>query len=415
MSWPYIRISLVLSHSSPGSYRATNANGDVAIMKKFRSLVPVLLVFVPVSLGAVALASCGSYPFATTGEAICSTPGGAKTGPSCAGAVTGTLPCDILENACQPCVSAHSTVRLIRTAYSGPLYRVQKLDGTTKDIGVKDGYADADSQNTFCTGTICTIPIIYDQSTQKNDLIPAVPGGAKATPGDPAIAKDLPITINGHSVFGLKFKLGQGYRVQFGKGTATGDSPETMYMVSSVSTPQEIQSACCFDYGNAETTAHDDGNGTMEAVYVGRGAIWGRGSGNESGPWVMADLENGLYPGWENKQDRGISTNTPLLYDFITAVLVGDTKEKNCGKGRFALYGGDATAGTLKTMWDGIRPEKTGYVPMQKQGSIILSVGGDNSDSDAGRFYEGAMANGASLKETVDALQVSIVAAGYGK
>ena len=94
---------------------------------------------------------------------------------------------------------------------------------------------------------------------------------------------------------------------------------------------------------------------------------------------------------------------------------MGDTADKNGGKGRFALYGGDATAGALETMYDGIRPEKPGYVPMAKQGSVILAIGGDNSDGDGGRFYEGVMANGAASKETVDALQAAIVAAGYGK
>jgi len=200
--------------------------------------------------------------------------------------------------------------------------------------------------------------------------------------------------------------------VQFGKGIATGDDPETMYMVTSQKT---FNNQCCFDYGNAETDAHDDGNGTMEAVYFGTGAVWGRGSGNDVGPWVMADLENGLYPGWEHKQDRNISTNKPLLYDFVTAALVGDTKEKNCGAGRFALYGGDATNGVLQTMWDGIRPQKNGYVPMQKQGSIILAIGGDNSENASGIFYEGVMVNGASTQATLDALQANIVAAGYGK
>jgi hypothetical protein len=95
--------------------------------------------------------------------------------------------------------------------------------------------------------------------------------------------------------------------------------------------------------------------------------------------------------------------------------VVGDTADKNQGKGRFALYGGDATSGVLKTMYDGIRPEKPGYVPMQKQGSVILGIGGDNSNGDGGRFYEGVMANGVATKETVDALQAAIVAAGYGK
>ena len=42
------------------------------------------------------------------------------------------------------------------------------------------------------------------------------------------------------------------------------------------------------------------------------------------------------------------------------------------GSNGFALKGGDATQGGLKTMWDGARPN--GYQPMKKQGSIILCV-----------------------------------------
>jgi hypothetical protein len=104
-----------------------------------------------------------------------------------------------------------------------------------------------------------------------------------------------------------------------------------------------------------------------------------------------------------------------LKYEYVTAMVVGDTSDKNNGKGRFALYGGDAATGPITQMYDGIRPEKVGYVPMKKQGSIILSIGGDNSDSDGGRFYEGVMANGAANKATIDALQETIVLAGYGK
>jgi hypothetical protein len=91
------------------------------------------------------------------------------------------------------------------------------------------------------------------------------------------------------------------------------------------------------------------------------------------------------------------------------------TADRNAGKGRFALYGGNATSGDLKTMYDGMRPEKIGYVPMQKQGSVVLSVAGDNSDRDGGRFYEGAIALGAANGETIDALQAAIVDAGYGR
>jgi len=377
----------------------------------------VVLVAVPVSLGAFAIACfdyssggvLGAIPGAAGSSASPSpgspTPSGGSSGVSS----TAILPCDVLENAGLPCVSAHSTVRVVVRDYNGPLYQVQQPNGTTLDIRAVGGYADAAAQDAFCSGG-CVIKVIYDQSSMGNDLTEAPPGSAKPTPGRPANAAGLPVTINGHSAYGILIRPGIGYRDVTPNGTAVIDQPQTIYMVSS---QHDLINGCCFDYGNAETTANNDGNGTMEAVYLGMGVIWG--TGVEGGPWVMADLENGLYPGWENGQDRNVSTATPLRYDFVTAVVVGDTADKNQGKGRFALYGGDATSGTLKQMYDGIRPEKPGYVPMRKQGSIILGIGGDNSNGGAGRFYEGVMANGAATKDTVDALQAAIVAASYGR
>ncbi len=340
--------------------------------------------------------------------------GGVVTGPA-------PLPCDVLEGAGHPCVAAHSTVRLLRTAYDGPLYQVCKgsatpgpssCQGEALDVGaVTGGYADAAAQDVFCAGEPCAITTVYDQSGRDNHLEPSPPGGAKATPGDPANAGDLPVWINGHAVYGMLLRPGMGYRagcdgctVAAGNGTAVGDEPESIYMITS---QHDLINGCCFDYGNAETTTYNDGNGAAEAVYFGMGVIWGTGSGE--GPWVMADLENGLYPGWGT-----VSTNTSLPHDFVTGVLVGDTADKNAGKGRFALYGGDATSGPLTTLWDGIRPEKDGYVPMQKQGSVVLSISGDNSDGDGGRFYEGVMVTGAATVGTVDALEAAIVAARYG-
>jgi len=328
-------------------------------------------------------------------------------------------------------VAAHSTVRVVYPGYTGPLYQLCKgtagtgpnscTSGTTKDIGSVGGYADAASQDTFCSGATCSISIIYDQSPMKNDLKVAPAGGAKNTPDSPASATALKISLNGHEAYGVLIKPNQGYRagcsgcgVVTPKGTATGDAAETEYMVTS---QNNLVDSCCFDYGNAETDSHDDGNGTMEAVYFGGGVVWGTGSpgGHTNGPWVMADLENGLYAGWENGQDQNISTNTPAKYNYVTAVLVGDTQDKNSNKGRFALYAADATTGSLKTMYDGIRPAKTGYVPMHKQGSIILGIGGDNSDSDGGEWFEGVMASGAASTTTLNSLQANIVAAGYGK
>ena len=324
--------------------------------------------------------------------------------------MTGDGPCDVLNNAGQVCVSAHSTVRQLVSSYLGNLYQLRRSDGQTAEVRFVDGYADAAVQRAFCAEASCTISIIYDQSGQGNDLIPAPSGAAKATPDNPAEAERLPVTLHGHSAFGVLIQPGIGYRKLFGNGTAKGDAPQTIYMVTS---QQDTVNGCCFNYGNAETTATDDGNGSVEAVYFGAGVVWGTGTGK--GPWVMAALENGLFAGWENHQDRNISTNTPLTHDFVTAVLVGDTADKNDGKGRFALYGGDATSGSLTAMYDGIRPQKPGYVPMQKQGSVILGIAGDNSAQAGGRFYEGVIANGAATAETLEAVQASIVAAGYGQ
>ena len=356
---------------------------------------------------------------------------GSSSSMSSATQTAGMGPCDILAAAGNPCVAAHSTVRPLYAAYTGPLYQVCKgggaagpnscAAGTTKDIGVVGGFADAATQNTFCTGATCTISIIYDQSSNHSDLKPGPAGGAKNSPDLPAPANALPTTISGHAVYGILIKPNEGYRagcttcgVATAKGTATGDQPETEYMVTGQT---NLVDGCCFDYGNGETDSHDDGNGTMEAVYFGGGVVWGTGSpgGHTNGPWVEADLENGLYAGWQNNQDQNISTNTPLKFPFVTAVVVGDVASQNSGKGRFALYGGDATNGALTTEYDGIRPAKTGYVPMHKQGSIILGIGGDNSDGDGGEWYEGVMASGAATLPTVNAVQVNIVAAGYGK
>jgi hypothetical protein len=379
---------------------------------------------------SLAASGCWSYTAApdsaggaggTTGNTGGSNQAGTTSAGSSGGGApnAGTLPCDILEGASLPCVSAHSTVRVLVRGYAGPLFQVQRGDSSVQDIGsTAEGYADTMAQEAFCSANDCVITIIYDQSPYGHHLTPAPPGSANPQPARPAPIGNLPVTINGHAAYGILFRPGRGYRSACNAcpyptgpvATAMGDEPQTMYMVSS---QHDLIDGCCFDYGNAESTRNNDGNGTMEAVYLGKGVIWGSGVG--SGPWVMADLENGLFPGWEDEQFDNISSNTSLTYDYVTAVVVGDTADKNGGLGRFALYGGDATTGNLTQMWDGIRPTTPGYVPMKKQGSVILSIGGDNSDGDGGRFYEGVMANGAASKETVDALQAAIVAAGYGR
>jgi len=367
--------------------------------------------------------------------------GGTTTGAG--GTVASTsLPCDILNAAGNTCVAAHSTIRLLNSKYTGPLYQVCK--GATAlgpnactggaaaemDIPQLNGYADSSVQNTFCAGAVCSILTIYDQSGMGNLLRPSPKGGHSQTANGPAIATALPTKAGGHNLYGVYIRQVQGYRAGCtqcaiapgpAKGVATGDMPETEYMVTS---QNKLIDGCCFDYGNAETDSIDDKAGTMEAVYFGGGVVWGTGAegghSDSTNPWVMADLEDGLYAGWSTtlppSASQQIVSNTALHFNFVTALIIGDTADKNAGKGRFAIMGGDATsASPLKVMYDGIRPTTTGYNPSKKQGSIILGTGGDNSNTAEGYFYEGVMAQGAASTATLAALQASIAAAKYGQ
>jgi hypothetical protein len=83
------------------------------------------------------------------------------------------------------------------------------------------------------------------------------------------------------------------------------------------------------------------------------------------------------------------------------------------GPWHFAIKGSNAQAGTLTTMWDDDRP--SGYNPMNKEDAIVLGIGGDNSNSAAGTFFEGAMTWGYPSDATENAVQANIVAAGYGR
>ncbi len=317
----------------------------------------------------------------------------------------GTGPCDIYAAGGTPCVAAHSTVRALFGAYNGRLYQVKRAsNGQTTDINTLSagGIANAAAQDSFCSGTTCTITIIYDQSGRGNDLTPAPAGGAKNTPDNPANATALPITINGQKAYGVQVDAGIGYRNDRTSGIATGDTAETEYMVTSST---HVNGGCCFDYGNAETNNNDDGAGTMEAVFFGTISIWTHGTG--SGPWVMADLENGLF-GCAAAPNGSLCSNNPTITgSFITAMVKGHSGNS------FGLKEANAqTASSLTTVYSGARP--SGYSPMKKQGAIILGIGGDNSNSSTGYFFEGAMVTGDPSDATDNAVEANIQAAGYG-
>jgi hypothetical protein len=308
-------------------------------------------------------------------------------------------PCDIYAAGGTPCVAAHSTTRALYAAYNGALYQVRRSsDNTTTNISPisAGGVANAATQDSFCSGTTCVITEIFDQSGNGNNLTDAPGGGAAGGPDALANATAAQITVGGHKAYGVFIAAGDGYRDDSTHGIATGDAAEGEYAVFDGT---HSNNGCCFDYGNAETNNDDNGAGHMEAIYFGTERTWGTGSGN--GPWIMADMENGLFSG----TSAGLNSGDPTTnFRFTTAMVEGQP-------GNWAILGGNAQSGGLATDFSGARP--SGYNPMHKEGAIILGIGGDNSKSSAGTFYEGVMTSGFPSSSTEASVQANIVAAGY--
>lgn len=314
-------------------------------------------------------------------------------------------PCDIYASGGTPCIAAHSTTRALYNSFSGSLYQVKRgSDNTTRAVAPLSagGVANAATQDNFCAGTTCLITVIYDQSGRGNHLTQAPPGGFQGPESNGydnlAGAIGAPVTLNGQKAYGVFVSPGTGYRNNVISGSAKGDAAEGMYAVLDGT---HYNGACCFDYGNAETNNLDTGNGHMEAIYYGDNTIWGSGAG--SGPWLMADLENGLFSGANPKNNPA---DPSISYRFFTSILKG-------GPNKWALRGGNGASGALSTYYNGARPNSAGYNPMSKEGAIILGIGGDNSNGAQGTFYEGVMTTGYPSDATENSVQANIVAAKY--
>lgn len=310
-------------------------------------------------------------------------------------------PCDIYAIGRTPCVAAYSTVRALYLGYHGPLYQVTRAsDGASTDVGVlrPGGYADAARQDAFCAGTVCTISRLYDQSQERNDLgIEPIGGNGSADVG--AIANALPVVVDGHHVYGVSVQAGVGYRNDVTRGVPTGAQPQGAYMVTS---GQHTDPVCCFDFGNAETSNTDTGNGHMDAVYFGN-LCWFKPCSTGTGPWVEADMENGLFSGGNGSDPANKGNDSP----FVTAML------KNNGTTTYALKDGNAASGELTTEYAGPLPDIGGYTPMHQEGSVLLGTGGDDSNGSDGSFFEGVITAGYPSTATDNAVQANIVAAGY--
>jgi hypothetical protein len=334
--------------------------------------------------------------------------GAAGSGGGGSGGVGPTGPCDIYASANTPCVAAHSTVRALFSTYAGNLYQVKRADGMTRDIPVKSpgGFADSAQQESFCMGSTCTIWRVYDQSGRGNFIEAQTPdstvGGRQGQSAANAAAEAL--TVGGNRVFSLYTRPSQAYwRDGSMSGMPLGADPQGVYMVTSGT---HFNGGCCYNYGNAQTSRTYEGGPTMDSVYFGNCTIWGRGAGN--GPWVMADMEDGIVSG----ANTGVNNNSPSMpYPYVTAI------EKNNGRTEFAIRGANATTGSLTTMYKGALP--AGKNPMRKEGAIVLGSGGDccysNNNASEGTFYEGAIVSGYPSDATDEAIHANIVSAGYGE
>lgn len=328
-------------------------------------------------------------------------------------------PCDLYDAAGTPCVTAHSTVRALTSTYDGPLYQVRRLsDDRLLDIGIvaprsvpvvdAGGYADGAAQDRFCQGTLCVITIIYDQSGRGNHLFqappgPLYPGPAKGAFDASPIADMAPISISGgHKAYGVFIMPGMGFRNNNARDLPINDEAAGIHVVVD---GKHYSNGCCFNYGNASTNGLAVGTGTMESVYFGTSSGWGRGAG--TGPWIMSDMEAGLFSGYK----AGLNEGDPTIgWRFVTGVFGGG------GRNFWTLRGGNAQGGPLQTFYAGERPgsrENSAYFPMHKKGAIQLGNGGDNGNGSAGTFYEGVMTAGQPSEAVTDAVQANIVAAGY--
>lgn len=318
--------------------------------------------------------------------------------PTPSSAATGQSPCDAFASGGTGCVASYSTVRALYSGYSGPLYQVKRAStSATADVGLlaTGGYANAAAQDSFCANTVCTITRIYDQSPNHNDLTIAGVGAAGSSDSG-ARADALPVTVNGHQAYGILVTPRVGYRRSSGAGMALGSQPESIYAVVSGTL---ATNGCCFDFGNVEATPTDTGTGHMDALIV--STYCGSPPCSGAGPWIQADLEDGVFMGNGSSNANAVSQSSP----FITAVL------RNNGTTGYALDGGAATTSTLTSLYNG--PYPPGYGPMHLEGGIALGTGGDNSNAAPGAFFEGAITAGYASDPTVASVQSNIASATY--
>src|SRR5580704_4446646 len=130
--------------------------------------------------GAAGAKGTGGATGGTTGTGGAAGAGtGGSAGAGGASIQTGTPPGDIAAAAGTPLVAGHSVTRALYAAYSGKLFQARRAsDSKTQDINTvgAGGFVDLTALSTFCSGTTCTVSILYDQAGNGNDMSQAAAG-----------------------------------------------------------------------------------------------------------------------------------------------------------------------------------------------------------------------------------------------
>ncbi|MDR3797840.1 MAG: arabinofuranosidase catalytic domain-containing protein [Terracidiphilus sp.] len=308
-------------------------------------------------------------------------------------AEAGTGPCDILATAGTPCIAAHSLARRMLASYAGPLFQITRAsDSRTLDIStLSSGAVNAASITSFCSGTTCTITIIYDQmgtlALGNNLLKDGAFGKVPASVGWTTLPNGMTIPI-------ARIVSGEGYYQ--GKccnpgtsgtvGMPTGNNAITAYMVSENYSEGGQVSGCCGTYGDTESPTRNAGKGAMFSLAYATGNLGTFGTG--TGPWPGVDLENGVF----------LYGSTP------TQNYLSIFGRYNPAGSMFTVKSGDATQGRLATLYNG--PLPAGYT-MDLEGGLSLGRGGDGSNAPT-NFIEGAIVASATTDATDNAVQANL-------
>jgi hypothetical protein len=335
-------------------------------------------------------------------------------------------PCDIYQDAGQPCAAAYSTVRRLSSTYAGPLYQIRSgssdqntgSGGETLDIGqTSDGFADAAAVDAACAGTICTVSLLYDQSGKGNHLSVAKKG---LQFGGPNAALDNfessatkgSLMVGGHKVYSLYMEPRQGYRLpRVGDGVPYRmEQPQGIYMLADGT---RAGVGCCWDFANAPPNAQSYAD--VNGLFYGRGVPNVDSNaptvGAGAGPWFMWDVGPYVWAGGSTAVDP-LLWNNPNNPSLEVKFALGFHKtDPHTSGSQWALRMADVTtAAVVTTAQKGALPR-----PVFNGGGVVLGINSYNSNDSWGTFYEGAIVAGFPADDTDDAVLQNIRAVRYGE